>query len=212
MAYDLEEQEQIAQLRAWWEKYGNLVLTIITVVMLAFAAYNGWRWYQARQSSQAARMYEELQRAIASKDTAKAADLAQRISDGFGGTVYAALAALQAARVNYDSGDAAKAKQQLQSVIERSGFDELGLIARVRLAGILLDEKSYDEALKTLAVEVPQANATAFDDRRGDVLLAQKKVDEARAAYRKALEAAGAQDPLRSIIQLKLDALPSSAS
>ena len=84
--------------------------------------------------------------------------------------------------------------------------------ARVRLAGVLLDEKAYDEALKVVSTDVPQSHAVQFADRRGDVLLALNKVDQARAAYKEALDKAAPDHPLRSYIQLKLDALPAPAA
>jgi predicted negative regulator of RcsB-dependent stress response len=122
------------------------------------------------------------------------------------------MAALQAARLQADSGKPDLARESLQWVIDQAQQPELKAIARVRLAGVLLDEKQYDEALKVLAADVPAVHATAVADRRGDVLAAQNKVEEARAAYAEALAKADAQHPLRQIIQLKLDALPSSGS
>jgi predicted negative regulator of RcsB-dependent stress response len=125
-----------------------------------------------------------------------------------GSTVYAALVALRAAKSNLDASDRKAAKAQLTWVIEHASQKELALLARVRLAGLLLDEKAYDEALQVLKVDVPDAFATVFADRRGDVYAAMGKPAEARAAYTEALSKAGPQEPLRALIQLKLDALP----
>jgi predicted negative regulator of RcsB-dependent stress response len=211
MAYDLQEQEQLASMKAWWEKYGNFILTVATVVLLAIAAYNGWRWYERREALQAAGVYEELLKALTGSDANRKKELAGTIIERYGSTVYASMAALQMARVNHDAGDSAAARAQLQWVIDKSGHEEYVLIARVRLAGVLLDEKAYDEALKLLSGTVPRAHVTAFADRRGDVLAAQNKFDEARAAYKEALDQADAQHPLRNLIQLKLDSLPAAS-
>jgi predicted negative regulator of RcsB-dependent stress response len=212
MAYDLEEQEQLAQLKAWWQKYGNLVTTVITVVLLAFAAWNGWRWYERDQAKTAAGVYGQLEQAVQARDAAKVQTLAASIVEHYGRTTYAVMAALQAAKFNADAGELAKAAEQLQWVIDKSGHEELRAIARVRLAGVLLDEKKYDAALQALAFDAPTAYQPTVLDRRGDVLLAQNKTDEARAAYKDALARAEPQHPLRQIIQLKLDALPAAAS
>jgi predicted negative regulator of RcsB-dependent stress response len=211
MAYDLQEQEQLATMKAWWEKYGNFILTVATVALLGIAAYNGWRWYERREALQASVVYEELLKALSGTDAGKKKELAGTIIERYGSSVYAAMAALQMAKVNHDAGDAAAARAQLQWVIDKSGHEEYALIARVRLAGILLDDKALDEALKLLSGEVPAAHATAFLDRRGDVLTAQNKIDEARAAYKEALDKAEAQHPMRNLIQLKLDALPAAS-
>jgi predicted negative regulator of RcsB-dependent stress response len=114
--------------------------------------------------------------------------------------------------VNYDAGDIGTAKAQLRWLIDKSKHDELVATARVRLAGVLLDEKAYDEALQVLSVAAPASHAVLFADRRGDVLVAQNKIEEARAAYREALDKAEPQHPLRTLIQLKHDALPSAGA
>src|SRR5690606_24120693 len=126
-------------------------------------------------------------------------------------TVYATMAALQMARVYHAAGDHAAARAQLTWIIDGNRYPEFVPAARVRLAGVLLDEKQYDEALRVLSAEVPPSWAVAVADRRGDVLLAANRVDEARTAWRDALAKADPQHPLRSLIQLKLDALPAAA-
>jgi predicted negative regulator of RcsB-dependent stress response len=211
MAYDLQEQEQLATFKAWWERYGNFILTVTTLVLLAVAGWNGWRWYERREAAAASTVYEQVLKALAANDGAKAKELTGSLIQNHGRTVFAAMAALHAAKVNHDAKDLPAARSQLQWVIDKSGHEEFVLVARVRLAGVLLDEKNYDEALKLLAGDVPAAHQTAFADRRGDVLFAQGKPAEARSAWQLALDKADAQHPLRQLIQLKLDALPAPA-
>ena len=212
MAYDLQEQEQLDELKAWWSKYGNLILTVATVVLLAIASYNGWRWYERNQAEEAAGVYAEFERALAARETERINTLSATLTDKYGRTVYGPMAALQGARWSAENGDAANARARLQWVVERADQPEIVAIARVRLAGVLLDEKQFDEALKVLDGASSTIHATAVADRRGDILFAQNKIDEARAAYRDALARATAEHPLRPIIQLKLDALPSTAT
>ena len=212
MAYDLQEQEQLVELKAWWGKYGNLILTVATVVLLAIAAYNGWRWYQRNQAEEAAGVYAEFERAMAARETERVNALGASLTDKYGRTVYGPMAALQGARWSAENGDAAGARTRLQWLIERADHPEIVAIARVRLAGVLLDEKQFDEALKVLDGASSTIHATAVADRRGDVFFAQNKIEEARAAYRDALAKATAEHPLRQIIQLKLDALPPTAT
>ncbi len=209
MAYDPQEQEQLDSFKAWWEKYGNFILTTATVVLLAFAAYNGWRWYERSQAQAAAGIYEQLVKAVEAKDQAKAKEMAGNLIEKHARTVYAGMAALQAAKLNYEAGDANAAKAQLRWVVD-NGHVAYAATARVRLAGVLLDDKSYDEALKLLATDVPESHRVMFADRRGDVLVAQGKLDDARAAYKQALDTAGLDHPMRGYIQFKLDALPAA--
>jgi predicted negative regulator of RcsB-dependent stress response len=208
MAYDLQEQEQIANLKAWWNKYGNFIFTVATIALLAVAAWNGWNWYQRKQAVAAAALYEDILKSVAAKDGPRVIASANTILDSYGRTIYAPLAALAAAKAAHDANDSATAKKHLRWVIEQSHHAEFAGIARVRLAGVLLDEKAYDEALQVLSAEVVPSQRVAVADRRGDVLFAQGKIEEARKAYQQALELADPSHPLRGLVQLKLDALP----
>ncbi|ONN67393.1 tetratricopeptide repeat protein [Herbaspirillum sp. VT-16-41] len=211
MAYDLEEQEQLDSIKAWWAKYGNLVTWALIIALAAYAAWTGWNTYQARQSGQASVLYEEQQKSFAAKDNAKVQRAASDIQDKFSGTAYAEMSALVAARSAFDANDIETAKKQLQWVIDHGRGKEYKAIAAVRLAGVLLDAKSYDEALKLLSGDYPAQFAGAIADRKGDVLLAQGKRDEARSAYKLALEKSDAKDPGRQLIQIKLDAIGGEA-
>lgn len=212
MAYDLQEQEQLASIKAWWDRWGNWILTAVTILLLAIAAFNGWRWYERHEAGNAGVLYDEFVSALEGADVARKKELAGTLIERYGRTVYAPMAALQVAKVNLEAGDPGAARAQLRWVIDKSGHPELVQIARLRLAGVLLDEKSHEEALKLLAGDVPEALAASFADRRGDVLMAMGKAEDARAAYQEALDKSGAQHPMRPIIQLKLDALPPAAA
>jgi len=211
MAYDLEEQEQLDSIKAWWAKYGNLVTWALIIALAGYAGWTGWNTYQGRQSAQASVLYEEQQKSLASKDNAKVQRAAADIQDKFSGTAYAQMSALVAAKSAFDANDVETAKKQLQWVIDHGRGKEYKAIAAVRLAGVLLDAKAYDEALKVLGGDYPAQFAGAIADRKGDVLLAQGKRDEARSAYKLALEKSDAKDPGRQLIQIKLDAIGGEA-
>ncbi|MBY0557751.1 MAG: tetratricopeptide repeat protein [Burkholderiaceae bacterium] len=209
MAYDLEEQEQIASLKAWWEKYGNLTSWVVIAGLAAYSGFNGWNYYQRNQATQAAALYDELTSAVDAKDNAKVLRAAGDMESKFGSTAYAPMSALVAAKSSFDASDVKSAKAQLQWAIEHGGED-FKAVAQVRLAGLLLDEKAYDEALKVLAGEVPAQFAGAVADRKGDILVAQNKLAEARTAYQAALDATDKKAPGRQLIQLKFEAIGGS--
>lgn len=211
MAYDLEEQEQMASLKAWWNQYGNLATWILTIALLAYAAWSGWNYYQRSQSLQASQLYAELQNAVTAKDNVKVQRAAADMQERFGRTSYAAMSALTAAKSAFEANDMKGAKAQLQWVIDKSADAEYQALARIRLAGILLDEKAYDAGLKLLSAEFPVPFATDVADRKGDLLVGQNKLAEARAAYQAALDSAEAKNPGRQLIQLKLDAIGGAA-
>ena len=220
--YDLEEQEQLAELKAWWKMYGNLVVNVLLAVLVVVAAWLGWNRYQGSQSNQAAMVYNVLQNAAQAKDSPRIKAANGELVEKFGGTRYASLGALVTAKAMIDSGDAKTAKLQLVWVTEH-GKDELRDIARLRLAAVLIDEKAYDEALKQLEGTSSPAFAVRFADTRGDVFVAQGKKAEAQNAYQAALtkldeaaktkEGDSAQDSpaqsntiYRELVQQKLDA------
>jgi predicted negative regulator of RcsB-dependent stress response len=207
MAYDLEEQEQIASIKAWWNQYGNLLTWLLIAALAGYAAWSGWNIYQSKQSTQASQLYDELSKAMVAKDNAKVQRAAGDMEDKFGRTTYAHMAALMAARSAFDASDLKTAKAQLQWVINKGNDDEYKALAKIRLAGILLDEKSYDEGLKLLAEDFPASFASLVADRKGDILVAQNKLAEARTAYQTALEKMDSNNPGRQLIQLKLDAI-----
>lgn len=212
MAYDLEEQEQIATLKAWWNQYGNLIIWVVTAALLSFAGWSGWKYYQRDQSGKAAMLYEEVVKAADAQDPAKLARAAEDIKYKFSGTPYAQMAALTAAKSAFDADDMKTAKTHLQWVLDHGKSDEFKAIARIRLAGVLLDEKAYDEGLKALAWDFPEQFAALVADRKGDLLYAQNKPEEARKEFQAALEKTEIKNPARQLIQLKLDALGGKTS
>ena len=207
MAYDLEEQEQIDELKAWWKQYGNLVVAAATAALLTVAAFQGWNYYKTRQAVGAVTLYEQMEQAERAADHKRVRDIAAQIVDKYGSTPYAVIAALTAAKAAFVSGDLAAAKAQLKWVLDNAREDEIKDMARLRLAGVLLDEKSYDEALKLLETKPTESMTGLYADLQGDILAAQGKPAEARAAYQLALDKSEAGSPYRATIQLKLDAL-----
>lgn len=211
MAYDHEEQEQIASLKAWWDKYGNMVTLLVTAFLLAYAAWTGWNYWQRSQAAKAAVLYEELVRAVESNDAAKRTRASADLKDKFNGTAYAQMGALVAARAAFDAADLKAAKGELLWVSEHGKNEEFKAIARIRLAGVLLDEKAYDEGLKVLSGDFPDQFAALVADRKGDLYFGLNKLEDARAAYQSALEKTEVKNPARQLIQLKLDAVGGSS-
>lgn len=207
MAYDLEEQEQLATLKGWWKQYGNLVSWVVIAALLAFSGWSGWKYYQRDQSMKAALLYEEILKAVDGKDAAKIARAAADIKDKFSSTAYAQMGSLSAAKAAFDANDNKAAKAHLQWIVDNGRGEEFKAIARIRLAGLLLDEKAYDEGIKVLSAEFPEQFAALAADRRGDLLVAQNKLAEGRAAYKEALDKTESKNPARQMIQLKFDAL-----
>jgi len=204
-ALDLEEQEQLAELKAWWNRYGNLVLTSVTLVALIIAAFYAWTNYQRAQGANAFILYDQLGAAASAKDKAKSQELAGQILEKYPRSTFAPLAALVNAKVQGDAGDTKAAKAQLQWVVDTGKDDDLRQVARLRLAGVLLDEKAYDEALKQVEAAHPPMFDALYLDRKGDILMAQGKKADAVKAWEESYLKASEKDGIRQMLQLKLE-------
>jgi predicted negative regulator of RcsB-dependent stress response len=209
MAYDLEEQEQLAALKAWWKDNGTLVIVTASAAALAFAGWQGWQLWRDGQVRQAATAYETLVKGLAAGDAKVVRESSGTLIESHPKTLYASMAALATARFHVERSDLKSAKAQLQWALDRSPSEEMRELARLRLAGVLLDEKGYDEALKLLGARHSQALAGQYAALRGDVLVALKRIEDARAAYRLALEKSDPQRhaAFRETVQVRLDAL-----
>lgn len=207
MAMDLEEQEQIDALKAWWKTHGNKVIIGVTLFVLTVAGWRGWETYQAKQTGEAVVLFDALRKELLANDTKKIRDIAGQLIDKYPRTVYATDAAMVAAKVNFESGDAKSAKAQYQWVIEHAKQPQSKDLARMRLAVVLLDDKNYDEALKQLESAHDTAFAPMFNDLKGDVYALQGKSKEARSAYQAALDKLPKESPFKNYVQIKLDAL-----
>ncbi len=209
--YDLDEQERLDELKAWWKRWGNLVLVGLAV---AIAATAGWRYWQNRavtQSLEAASVYENLTQSLAAEDARGAREAGAMLIERYKSTAYAPRAALLLAKLNVTAKDLKSAQTQLEWAVANSKEPALKDLARLRLAGVQLDQKQYDAALKTLAGSHSDAFAFRFHDLKGDVLLAQGKRAEARAAYQAGFGKMQEDNPYRNIVELKLDALGGEA-
>ncbi|TMI00666.1 MAG: tetratricopeptide repeat protein [Betaproteobacteria bacterium] len=208
MALDLEEQEQVAELKAWWTQHGNRVLAVVIAVAVAVVGWQGWRWYEHGQAAQASVLYDTLTKAAQAGDAKALRDAAGTLVESYPRTLYASMGALLAAKFYFERNDLKNAKAQLQWVIEHSPAEDFRDLARLRLAAVLVDEKAYDEALKLLDAPHAPAYDAQYAALKGDVLVAKNQLTEARAAYQAALEKAERRDsPFRESVRMRLEAL-----
>ena len=204
---DLEEQEQLDELKHFWKNYGNLITWALIVVFGAIAAWNGWHYWQRSQAAQAAALNDEVEKAVAADDVAKVERAFDDMKDKFGGTTYAHQAGLRAAKVFADKGKPDAARAALAWVADKASDEGYRATARLRLAGLLADAKSYDEALKQLDGDLPSEFEPLVADRRGDIYNLQGKKSEAKAQYLKAWTGLDERSDYRKLVEVKLTAL-----
>ncbi len=204
---DLEEQEQLDQLKHFWNQYGNKITWVIIIALSCVAAWNGYQWWQRSQSTQAAAMYDEVERVVRTGDVQKAERAFTDMRERFAGTAYAQQAGLLLAQMAYEANKPDVAKSALTWLAEKGSDKGYSSIARLRLVGILMDAKSYDDALKLLDSDFAEEFVALVADRKGDIFSIQGKRTEAIGQYQKAYAAMNEGEQFRRLVEIKLNAL-----
>ena len=206
MAYDLEEQEQLDEFKAWWKKNGKMAINLVLAVLVGYAAWQGYHYFQNKKAVEASELYQ----ALVVTDINKTADIktqSAKLMDSFSGTPYAGRAAIFAAKANFAANDDKSAKSQLEWAIKNAKESPVKAIASLQLASILFEEKSYDEAQKVLLAIGDKGYEGLKANMQGDVFMAQGKQAEAKKAYESALQSLDAQGKLHQYTQQKLESL-----
>lgn len=204
---DMQEQEQLDAFKAWWKENSKWLLTTLVAVAVVVAAFFYWKSYQEKRAADASTIYAEVLKRVASNDPKRINEAVKDLVEKFGNTAYAPRAQLLAVQANIQAKDLALAKSQLEWVVSHANERGLQDTARLKLASLLLDEKKYEDAIKLLDATHPDSFVGLYADLKGDVLAAQGKTVEARAAYQLAFDKMDAKSAYRNLIQLKLDGL-----
>ena len=205
--FDLEEQEQLAELKAFWNTYGNAITWVLIVVLGAFAAWNGWNWWQRSQSAKASALHAEIERAVQAKDAARLDAALADMQSRFKSTAFAGQATLLAAKARFEAGQVDQARAALDWLVSNSKDEAYRSVARLRLVGIDIDAGQFDAALRTLEGPFPAAFDAMAADRRGDALLAKGDAAGAKAQFEKAWAGFSADTEYRRLVEVKLASL-----
>jgi predicted negative regulator of RcsB-dependent stress response len=204
---DLEEQEQIDELKHFWKRWGDLITWVLIAVLAVYAGWVGWQAWQNKQAAQSAVLFDTVDRAAASADMALLDRAVADIEDKFASTNYAQQAALLAARVYQDKNRAADARKHLAWVIDKTSDQGYESLARLRLSALLIQDKAFDEAAKQVSAKAPASFEPLFADRLGDIAMLQGQTDKALEQYQKAWKNLDARSDYRRLVAVKLAAL-----
>lgn len=204
---DLEEQEQLDQIKHFWKQYGNAITWVLIVVMGAFASWNFYNYWQRSQAQQAAALFDEVDRAVRMADAARLDRVFSDMKDKFASTTYAQQAGLLVAGQYVTLGKPDAAKAALSWVAEQSSDAGYQALARLRLAALAMESKNFDEALKWLNLSYPASFEALVADRKGDVFMLQGDKPKAVAEYEKAYRLFDPRTEYRRLVEVKLNAL-----
>ena len=206
MAFDLQEQEQIAQLKAWWNDWGKSIAAAAVVVLVGWGAWQGYNAWQENKSAEAADLFSQVQKGMTG-DASKVRATADKMKQEYPGSAYTARGVLLAAKASALGGDLKSAQANLQWAVDHATEAEVRDAARLRLAAVLLDQKAYDDAVKALSGRESEGNAGLFAEARGDVFAAKGDSKGARDAYKEALAKLDKDAPNAQFVSVKLEAL-----
>jgi predicted negative regulator of RcsB-dependent stress response len=211
MHFNLEEQEQLAEFKAWWKRYGNWLLAIFTVVAVSYGSYATYGWWNKKSSLGASKVYELVLIGAQKQDIPAILKATSDLQDQYKSTSYAGMASLVAAQVTNAAGDLANSEKNLRWALDKAKVTAHQDIARARLVSLLIDQDKFDEARKVAAASVSKPFEPLLLERRGDVEFAQQKNTEARKLYQEAwdllLKNADASDESKRLLKIKLDAV-----
>ncbi|MEW5771198.1 MAG: tetratricopeptide repeat protein [Pseudomonadota bacterium] len=207
MAYDLQEQEQIDEAKVWWKEHGNKVIWGVTVFLLAAGGWRAWETWSRNQAAEASMLFDQAVQAVGVNDAKAAKQITAGIMENHGRSAYATPAAWLAARLNYETNDLKSARAQYQYALDHARDEGTRQLARLRLAAVMFEEKDLAGALAQLQAPFAPAFTGLAEQLRGDILMAQGKAAEAKAAYKLALEKLDDKSSLKPLVELRLDAM-----
>ncbi len=201
---NLEEQEKLAAVGHFWKTWRASLSAVAIVALLGLASWYGYGWYQGRQALKAATLYDQILVDAQSGDTDKLAASLKAMQDSYASTVQAQQASLLAARIFYEKGQLDPSRAALMAAAASNADKGIQSAARLQLAGLMIEQKQYDEAIKQLSAGMETSYTALAADRMGDIYALQGKRQEAIDAYTKAFKALEPEQPYRQMIAAKL--------
>lgn len=207
METNASEREQLDEIRKWWDVYGKTILVGLTIGLAALFGYRYWQSMQESTAESASINYQHFLQIAAVGPNEEARSIGQAIMAGYRDSAYARLTALLLARLEVDDQKLPAARKHLQWVIDNGKDSELAIIARGRLAQLLLAEGDADAAWTEISKIPKQGETTLFAEIRGDILAALNRRTEALEMYTQAISAVSTVGGEVEYLELKRDAL-----
>ena len=202
-----EEQEDLDRLKAWWKNYGNSVIFGILLGVVILVGFRYWSQHREQQLQTAASLYERMFQDVYAKKSGDALKTGESLINEHSSTPYAGMAGLMLARLDFEAGDVAKAREHLQWVLAHADDVAVKHVARLRLARIQLGSGDKEAALALLDVKERAGFEAEYEELKGDILVAQGQRDAARSSYREALKHLPADSSYAPMLNMKLDDL-----
>ncbi len=208
------EREQIEALKKWWKENGTSLVAGVLIGLSVLLGGKAWFGYRHTQALNASGLYIQMLDAMNNKATEPARKMADEIVTNYSRTGYALPSALALARMDVEAGDSRSARTHLEWALQHTDNEALKHTARQRLLRLMIDAGDYAAADAQLAglddtkLGVYRYGYTVL---RGDLALAQGKVEAARDAYQAALDALPPQAADSELVRMKYENLLAQA-
>lgn len=188
MSVYMTEEEQLESIKKWWKRYGNIVFVIISVILFSIAGYRYFTWHQGKLTQQASIAYEQMMIALSNNNTKAVKSFANELIKDHSKSVYADAAHMTLAKVYVSKNKLEQAQSELRIVADNSKLRTLKQIAKIRLARILVANKSYANALSELSKVEDATYLPVINELKGDIYGATGKYEEAMNSYKQAMD------------------------
>jgi predicted negative regulator of RcsB-dependent stress response len=204
--YDPNEQDEVV--KKWLRDNGSAIVMGLVIAFGGLFGFKQWQVWEINNKQQASAEFEVMSNLLVDGQLDAAMSNFQNLQDEYSSSPYASLAALQMARARVQAQQPDLAIGLYQFVIDNGYPKALSVVARERLARLMLDQGRADEALVLLQQET---EITGFESRfaevKGDIYFSQGNTEQAIAAYLEALETLEAGVGDRATLVLKLESM-----
>ena len=203
-AYKTEE-EQVEDIKRWWEKNGKFVIILGIVVVASVIGFKTWNEFKIQTASQASSQYDLMMEELAGGQNDSVVQRGASIIKKTPELSYAALSAMTVAKVHVEKGELDQAATQLNWALLNTKDEKLQHVARVRLAKVLSAQEKFAEALTHANFPQQGAFSSQYSIVKGDIYYKKGEFGSAKTAYQAAINDSNLSPQLKSFIQIKLD-------
>lgn len=218
MTAHLTEEEQLEQMKRWWNENGKSTVTGVLLAVAAYLGYEGWQGQQQKTAEAASAVYQNMLESVSApvlsdEQQATASHLAGELKNNHGDSLYANYGAMMLARIAVQNNELDKAAAELRWVLDQNPQGPVADLTRSRLARVLAEKGAYTEAHKLVASTGNKNVESLYAEVRGDIYLQENNFSAARTAYDQALaDLQSFEEGQRSLLQIKLQNVPQEAS
>lgn len=177
---EVDEEIRHERYKRLWNRFGTYLIAIAVLIVAGTAAWRGWLYWQETAGREAGDIYVSAARLAEQGNFAEAEARLAELAGGPGG--YPQLAALRAAALKAQAGDAAGAMAAFDQIADDGRSERLLRdIARLRAGYLALDLEDHAGATSRLEALAGDDNGWRFLAREALALSAWKQGDTAAA-------------------------------